>query len=86
MKRKDGHVLPRALELKVEDQWKKGRQKMTWNKQVEEESKKIGLSRDDGAHCRVEWAVCAIHIVTISVESGNPHMLGIPMDLKYRSL
>ena len=41
LRREDGNVLRRALEIEVEGQRKKGRLKRTWNKQVEEESVKI---------------------------------------------
>ena len=47
LRREDGHVLVWALECEVEGQWKKGRVKMTWKKQVEEESVKVGLRRED---------------------------------------
>ena len=54
--RGDGHVSKRALDFEVEGQRKKGRQKRTWKKQVEEESMKVGLRRKD-AHCRSRWSV-----------------------------
>ena len=41
------HALRMALEFEVEGQWKKGRLKKTWKKQVEEESVRIGLRRED---------------------------------------
>ena len=43
-----------ALDFEVEGQKKKGRSKMTWKKQVEEESVKVGLRRED-ALCRLNW-------------------------------
>ena len=43
LRRKDGHILRRALDFEVEGQRKKGRLKRTWKKQVEEESVKVGL-------------------------------------------
>ena len=46
LKREDGHVL-RALYFSVEGQQKKGRLKRTWKMQVEEESVKAGLSKED---------------------------------------
>ena len=46
LKRLDSHVLRRASDLEVEDQWKKGRPKRTWEKHIEEESVKIGLRRE----------------------------------------
>ena len=42
-----GHVLRRSLDFKVEGHRKKGRPKRTWKKQVEEESVKVGLRRED---------------------------------------
>ena len=55
MKREDGRVL-RALDFEVAGQRKKWRPKRTWKKQVEEESVKIGLVRED-AFCRSKWSV-----------------------------
>ena len=49
--REDGHVLRRALDFEVESQRKKGRPKRTWKKQMEVESVKVDLSRED-ALCR----------------------------------
>ena len=42
-----GHILSRASHFEAEGQGKKGRLKRTWKKQVEEESVKIGLRRED---------------------------------------
>ena len=56
MRREDGHVLRRTLDFEVECQRKKGRPKRTWKKQVEEESMKDGLRRED-ALCRSKWSV-----------------------------
>ena len=50
------HILRRALDFEVEGQRKKGRQKRTWKTQVEEESMKVGLRRED-ALCRSMWSV-----------------------------
>ena len=44
-------MLKRALDFEVEGQRKKGRPNMAWEKQVEDESVKIGLRRED-ALCR----------------------------------
>ena len=49
----DGHVLRRAMEFRVGGQLKKGSPKRTWNRQLEEESVKVGLRRKD-ALSRVE--------------------------------
>ena len=51
LRRKDGHVLRRALDFEVEGKRKKGRLKRTWEKLVEDESVMIGLCRED-ALCR----------------------------------
>ena len=40
-------MLRRAVDVEVEGQRKKWRQKRTWRKQVEEESVKVGLRRED---------------------------------------
>ena len=55
-KRENGHILRRALDFEVEGQRKKGRLKRTWKKQVEEESVKVGLRRED-ALCQSKWSV-----------------------------
>ena len=47
LRREDSHVLRRVLEIEVVDQMKKGRLKKTWKKRVEDESVKVGLSRED---------------------------------------
>ena len=52
----DGHVLRMALDFEVEGQWKKGRPKRTWKRQVEEESVKVGLRMED-VLCRSKWSV-----------------------------
>ena len=52
--REDGHVLKRALDLEVEGQRMKGR---TWKKQVEGESVKAGLRREEDlsqSNCSVD--------------------------------
>ena len=56
LRREDGHVLSWASDFKVEGQRKKWRTKRTWKKQVEEESVKVGLSRED-APCRSKWII-----------------------------
>ena len=43
----DGHVLRIALEFGVQGQKKKIRLKLTWKKQVDEESMKVGLNWKD---------------------------------------
>ena len=54
--REDGYVMRRALDFEVESQRKKGRPMRTLKKQVEEESVKVGLRRED-ALCRSKWSV-----------------------------
>ena len=56
LRREDGHVLRRALQFEVKGQWKKGRSKRTWKMQVDEESVKVGLRREDSL-CRSKWSV-----------------------------
>ena len=55
LRREDGHVLRMALDLEVEGQWKKGRQKVMekacWGRKW-----KIGLDLED-ALCRSKWSV-----------------------------
>ena len=47
LRRADGHVLRKALDIEGEGQRKKWRLMRTWKKQVEEEIMKVGLSRED---------------------------------------
>ena len=54
LRRENAHVLRRAIDFEVEGQRKKGRLKRTWKKQVEEESMRVGLRREDG-HLRLKW-------------------------------
>ena len=56
LRRVDGHVLRMALDFEVEGQRKKGRPMRMWRKQVEEESMKVGLRRED-TFCRSKWSV-----------------------------
>ena len=57
LRREEGNVLRRALHFEVEGQRKKWRPKRMVKKQVEEESMKIGLRKED-ALCRSKWSVC----------------------------
>ena len=53
--RRDGdHALRRALEFRVNGARKRGRPKMTWKRQVEEETRKVGLREEDASN-RVRW-------------------------------
>ena len=47
LRREDDHVLRKALDFEVDGQMKKGRSKRTWKKQIEVESVKVGLRRED---------------------------------------
>ena len=51
LRREDGRILRRALYFEVEGEQKKGRLRRTWKEQVEDESVKAGLCRED-ALCR----------------------------------
>ena len=62
LRREDGHIIRRALNVEVEGQMKKKRPKRTWKRQVEEESMKVGLRRKD-ALCRSKWSVGVNKIV-----------------------
>ena len=47
LRKDDSHVLRTALYLEVEGQWKKGRPRGMWKRQVEEESMKVSLRMED---------------------------------------
>ena len=47
LRREDGLILRRVLDFEVESQWKKGRPKRIWMKQVEEVSVKVVLRREE---------------------------------------
>ena len=47
LRRDDDSVLRVALNLEVSGKRKRGRPKKTWKKQVEEETEKIGLKKED---------------------------------------
>ena len=64
LRREDGHVLRRAFDYEVEGEWKKGRPRRMWKKQVEGESVKVGLRRED-ALCRSKWG-CWHNLVTLT--------------------
>ena len=50
----DDHVLRRALDFEVGGSRRRGRPKKTWRKQVEEESRRVGLKKEDALN-RVRW-------------------------------
>ena len=54
LRRDDDSVLRVALNLEVSGKRKRGRPKKTWRKQVEEETEKIGLKKEDALR-RDKW-------------------------------
>ena len=50
--KKDGDVLRKTLEFKLDDE--KGRPKITWRTQVEKEIGKVGLKQEDASN-RTTW-------------------------------
>ena len=54
LRRDDGHVLRRALELEVSGPRKRGRPKKTWKMQVEEDRKRAGMGIQDALN-RIKW-------------------------------
>ena len=54
LRRDDDSVLRVALDLEVSCKRKRGRPKKTWKKQVEEETKNIGLKNEDALR-RNKW-------------------------------
>ena len=77
-----GHVLRRedilvlrALDFKAYGQRKKGSLKRTWKKQVQEESVKIGLRRED-ALFRLKWSVGVYQIAAVLRRIWRPTLVG----------
>ena len=54
LSRDDDSVLRVALDLEVSGKKKRGRPKKTWKKQVEEETEKIGLKKEDALN-QAKW-------------------------------
>ena len=54
LRRDDDHVLRKALDFEVGGSRKRGRPKKTWRRQVEEESRRVGLRKEDALN-RVRW-------------------------------
>ena len=54
LRRDDDSVLRVALNLEVTAKRKRGRPKKTWKKQVEEETEKVGLKKEDALR-RDKW-------------------------------
>ena len=63
LRREDGRVFRRALDLEVDGQRNKERPNRTWKKQVEQECVKAGLRRED-ALCQSKWIFCINFITT----------------------
>ena len=72
--RRDGDsVLRVALDLEVSDKRKRGRPKKTWKKQVEEETEKIGLKKEDALN-RDKWRD-GVRVVAEEVGQIRPSLL-----------
>ena len=82
--REDGLVLRRALDSKIEGQRKNGRPKRKWEKQVDEESLKIGLRRKD-ALCRSRWSV-GVDQIAAGLRSIWPPLLVLDPTTFYASV
>ena len=54
LRKDDDHVLRKALEFELDGRRKRGRPKKTWQRQVDEVSVLVGLSKDD-AQDRGRW-------------------------------
>ena len=54
LRRDDDRVLRVALDFEMNGKRKRGRPKKTWKKQVEEESEKFGLKKEDALR-RDNW-------------------------------
>ena len=62
LRREDGHVLRRSLDIEVEFQRKKARPNGMWKKQVEEESMKVGLHFVVQVECRHKQDCCWVEV------------------------
>jgi hypothetical protein len=63
LRKDDEHVLRKALEFEVKGPRKRGRPKKTWRKQVEEESGRVGLRKEDALN-RARWRMGVREIAT----------------------
>ena len=68
LRRDDGHVLRKALEIEVKGKRKQGRPMKTWKTQVEKESKSVGLEKEDAMN-RARWRV-GVGVGEIAVRVG----------------
>ena len=84
LRRGDGVVLRRTLDIEVEGQREKERVKRTWERQVEEKSMEFGLRMED-ALCRSKSSV-GVRLLLDWGESGHPHLLGILPGFRHWSL
>ena len=66
LRRNDDSVLRVALNFEVSGKRKQGRLKKTWNKQVKEETEKIGLKKEDALNC-TKWSN---RVQTIAIRMG----------------
>ena len=73
-RRDDWHVLRKALEFEVKGKRKRGRQKKkTWKTQVEKESKKVRLEKEDALN-RARWRVGVGEIAVRMGKSSHPSL------------
>ena len=56
LRRDDGYLVNKALELEVKPKRKRGRPKKVWKMQVEKESKSVGSENEDGLN-QASWRV-----------------------------
>ena len=76
LRRDNGHVLKKALEFKVKGKRKQGRPRKTWKRQVEKESKSVGLEKKDAMNL-AKWRVrVRERLLTKWGKSGHPRLRG----------
>ena len=75
LRRDDGHVLRKALELEMKGKRKRGQPKKTWKTQVEKESKSVDLEKKDAMN-RARWRVGVRKIADKVGKSGHPRLRG----------
>ena len=76
LRRDDGHVLRKVLEVEVRGKRKPGRPKRTWKMQVEKENKSVGLVKKDAMN-RARWRV-GVREVAAGVNPAMPVYLDKP--------
>ena len=77
LRRDDEHVLRKALEFDVRGKRKRGRPKKTWKKQVEKESKSLGLEKKDAMN-RARWRA-GFREIAAGVDLATPVKIGLMM-------